>query len=271
MAYLPPLGRALRQGDLLSNVRAFALQGFDAKGVPSGVIRTYTTCVVVTQDCDLEQDYGARFPGDGEAVAEDKLLFGILLCGVYEEQQVRAGTHRGAAKHFSSKEWKPVIKNQDPRYQYLGHVEVANSCFVADFKDYFMVPSDFLYGQLDSDDVGRVAEMDSPWKEHLLQRFAWYLMRVGLPLNFDELKTLGQTLVNSRDIRLAAAVKLQELGRLNGDQIQSLTGMDMPGFETATEEFLGAQAEGNIAEPAVADLEPEIGTAVGPAPKLDTE
>jgi hypothetical protein len=181
MGYRAPQGRAIRQADLLSKVRSFQLTHFEAD-TPHGVTRTYSHAVVLTQDCDLEQDYAARF-GAGE-VSDDKKLFGILLCGAYDELAIKAGTHRPGAKKFGRAEWKPVTQNKEPRYQYLGYIPAADSVLVVDFKDYFMVPCDYLYGLLDGNGAERVCELDSPWRDHLLQRFAGYLMRIGLPTDF---------------------------------------------------------------------------------------
>ena len=97
------------------------------------------------------------------------------------------GKHRPESKSFNHKEWKPVERNQDPRYEYVGLVPGVGKCLVVDFKDFFMVPCEFLYSELAVGSVKRLAEMESPYKEHLLQRFAWYLMRVGLPVDFHQL------------------------------------------------------------------------------------
>jgi hypothetical protein len=188
MAYLAsPQGLALRQGDILGNVKAFSIKGFNNHGEPFGDLVTHRYTIVVTQDCDLEQDHGARFPKDGEDVFPDKLLFGVLLCGVYNEDDVKAGIHRPQAMKFGRREWKPVEHNKEPRYQYLGSVPSTNCKLVADFKDFMMVPCTFLYDELHAGNVQRVAEMNTPYKEHLLQRFAGYLMRVGLPIDFHRL------------------------------------------------------------------------------------
>ena len=185
MAYHQPSGHALRQGDILANVRVFKMRSLEAADAPAGVLQTYGYSIVVTQDCDLDQDHCARFPAEGTSQSPDKQLFGVLMCGVYPENTLMAGKHRERAKTFSrNKEWKPVTQNQDPRYQYLGFVPAARQVLVADFKDYFLVPCDFLYEEMDQGRVARLSEMKSPYKEHVLQRFAWYLMRVGLPVDF---------------------------------------------------------------------------------------
>ena len=188
MAYREPTGYALQQGDVLANVRAYSMEALGDDGIPLGVLREFTHSVIVTQECDLEQDYAARFPEWGRPVSPDKLLFGVILCGAYDEDELKSGQHRQQAKKFGKREWKPVKQNQDPRYQYLGYVPVANHILVVDFKDFFMVPCEFLYNELASGKVVRVSEMDIPYKQHLLQRFAWYLMRVGLPVDFENLK-----------------------------------------------------------------------------------
>jgi hypothetical protein len=187
MAYGTPEGIAIRQGDVLAGVRMFSLTNLSNPDSPEGVLTQYEYSVVLTQDCDLEQDFRARFAEGDESNSPDKLLYGVLLCSVHPEGKLKSGQHRAGAKQFGRNEWKPVVKNQDPRYQYLGTPTVGTEPWVVDFKSYFMVPCDFLYGELKQGAVKRAVEMKSPYKEHLLQRFAWYLMRVGLPVDFDQL------------------------------------------------------------------------------------
>src|SRR3989442_2935496 len=177
MAYSEPVGETLRQGDILAGVRAFYLDSV-AEGTARGELRTFSFSVIVTQDCDLEQDYAARYPVEQPSATPDKLLFGILLCGVYHDALVRAGRHRPAAQQFARKEWGFLEANRDPRFQHLGPVCAVGRPLVADFKDSFMVQSNYLYDEIRLGTVRRVTAMDSPYKEHLLQRFASYMMRV---------------------------------------------------------------------------------------------
>ena len=190
MAYRPPTGLAFKQGDILAGVRTFSLVSLDDEDRPTGELRRFSHSVIVTQDCDLEQDYSARFPDGEREVSPDKQLFGVTLCGAYPKDTLKAGKHRDQAKQFGSKEWKPVAQNKEPRYQYLGNIPGLGEPLVADFKDYFMVPCSFLYDELWAQRVLRLVEMESPYKEHLLQRFAWYLMRVGLPTDFADLPNI---------------------------------------------------------------------------------
>ena len=187
MAFSEPKGEALRQGDLIGSLRAYEvtrLEGEPAK--PSGLLHTYQHAIVLTQDCDLEQDFGARF---SEAVREDKLLQAVVLCGVHEYELVRAGTYRPGASRIRSDAAKIVRQNREPRYQYLGFVPQVGKCLVVDFKDFFALPCRLLYDELKSEGAPacRLASINSPYKEHIAQRYAWYSSRIGLPKNFDEL------------------------------------------------------------------------------------
>ncbi|HEV8201520.1 MAG TPA: hypothetical protein VGS03_16010 [Candidatus Polarisedimenticolia bacterium] len=168
----------------MGNVRAFELSRFE-EDVPVGTVVPYETAIVVSQDCDLEQDHVARFPAEGVVTNQDKLLFGIALCGTYDEALVKAGAHREGAAQLASKEWKPVVKNMMPRFQYLGFIPQIGKTLVADFKDLFFVPADYLYRSIADGDVQRLASLREPYREHVLQRFVNYVGRVGLPKDFE--------------------------------------------------------------------------------------
>jgi hypothetical protein len=182
MPYRSPQGDILRQSDILHNISTFVVTEIK-DDQPRGELLKRTYSIVLTQDCDLEQDYKARFDGN---VKEDKMLFGVLLCGVYPEASVKAGTHREGAQSYGSKEWKPLERGGEPRYQHLGYVPQAGLTLVADFKDFFIVPGDYLYSSLKdiANPTCRLAEINTPYREYIMQRFAWYIMRIGLPTQF---------------------------------------------------------------------------------------
>lgn len=186
MPYRDPQGHVLRQSDILRDISTFVVKEIQ-DDVPHGELLKREYSIVLTQDCDLEQDYKARFD---ENVTEDKVLFGVLLCGAYPENLIKAGTHRTGAQVYGNKEWKPLTRGGEPRYQYLGYVPQAECVLVADFKDFFVVPGDYLYSSLTDTDnpARRLAEIDTPYREHIMQRFAWYVMRIGLPTQFHLLE-----------------------------------------------------------------------------------
>lgn len=154
-------------------------------GVPTGTVREYSYAIILSQDCDLEQDYDVRHRGDESNI--DKKLFGTLLCGVHEEDEIRECGYRGRAARLGSSDWKPIRQNMSPRYQYLGYVPSPNCTLVVDFKDYFFLPLEYLYEKITQEKVTRWASMEAPWRDHLLQRFGFYMTRIGLPTNFHDL------------------------------------------------------------------------------------
>lgn len=191
MPYSAPNGQRLRQGDILGEVRAFELTAF-VDGQPTGPLREYSHAIVVTQDCDLEQDYDTRFSRVKRSNTGDKLLFSVILCGVYEEDAAKAGRHREGAATYSRVEWKQIVQNKQPRYQFLGYVPEVGKKLVADFKDFFFVPCSYLYDSIATGSTRRLSSMKEPWRDQVLQRFAFFLMRIGLPTDFHELEGPGE-------------------------------------------------------------------------------
>jgi len=189
--YFSSAEERLQQADLLSGVRAFQLDSFDGEQ-PVGRVHHYDHAVVMSQDCDLEQDFDARSSVGGAGNTADKLLFSVILCGAYTATSLKAGRHREGAAAFGSKEWKPIVQNKQPRYQYLGHVPGISEPLVVDFKDYFFVPGEFIYGEMRHGRATRISNVREPWRDQILQRFGFYLIRVGLPREFGELLPSAQ-------------------------------------------------------------------------------
>jgi hypothetical protein len=69
----------------------------------------------MTQDCELDLDYKARY----ERSAAHRLIDSVLLCDVDDAEQMR---QRGSVK--SSRAWEVVKINQNERYHLLGSVPV---------------------------------------------------------------------------------------------------------------------------------------------------
>ena len=184
--YVSPCAGSLRQSDIIGPVKIFEFKSAASSSVQVEE-RVYNYAAILSQDCDLEQDYVTREQADPEK--QDKLLYAVLMCGVYPEAVVLQGKHRRGAEDFKSQKtrWKLLQQNRDSRYQYLGYVEPVNKTLVADFKDYFFVPTAYLYEQVGQHLTVRQASMDSPWRDHLLQRFGFYMTRIGLPQDFHTL------------------------------------------------------------------------------------
>ena len=175
----------LRQGEILSNVmlpQAVRVANDDPDDRAVDLIRR-EWAVVVSQDCDLDLDYKARFPADGVAIAEDKKLAQVLLLWANTATAAR-GLIRG------SDQWKRIRQNNDVRYHVLQDAEPAVDAagegvpaLTIDFKQYFTVATDELYLQLQRGESRRRCRLSSPYLEHLSTRFAYYLARVAIPID----------------------------------------------------------------------------------------
>ena len=137
--------------------------------------------IVLTQDCDLENDYDNHTNGNND---NDKFLFSILVCPGYTAIDLKDGLHLEKLKlkmqHIDSKRWKIVQNNQNPRYHFLkGELIYQIPNIVIDFKHYYTIPRDDLYKNYKNHCIGSINEL---FRESLSQRFAYYLSRVGLPL-----------------------------------------------------------------------------------------
>lgn len=170
---------SLRQGEILSNVIRIqvdlAFPGTEEQRVDS-VEHGYA--VLLTQDCDLEQDFKAR----QQLNNPDKLLPNVLFCHVATAEQLRG------VKGINTDIWKRISQNKDERYHFLQKVDAALDSLQQgipelgiDFKHYFTIPTDELYKRIEIGEAKRRCVLVSPYLEHLSSRFAYFLSRVALP------------------------------------------------------------------------------------------
>ena len=92
--------------------------------------------VVLSQDCDLEQDYKDR---DSKNDKQDKHLDDILAIPLFLANSLKDGSHLSdlgyISEKYGSKEWKKIISNQNPRYHFLmSYEQFQVPALVADFK-----------------------------------------------------------------------------------------------------------------------------------------
>jgi hypothetical protein len=130
--------------------------------------------IIVTQDCDLEQDFRAR----NEQVRQDKLLPNVLLCIAQESSTVQVA---------GSNVWKRLRQNKDERYQFLERVPPELDALrqgipelVVDFKQYFTLPTDELYERVMSQ-AKRRCRLINEYLAHFASRFSYFQSRVALP------------------------------------------------------------------------------------------
>jgi hypothetical protein len=142
---------------------------------------THGYAVVLTQDCDLEQDFSVR----QKQIASDKLLPSVLFCEVATAEELF-----GRVKSLGSKLWDRIRINKDERYHFLQKIEADRDGLGLgmpelgiDFKRYFTIPTDEVYKRIEIGKAKRRCALVSPYLEHLSSRFAYFLSRVALPEN----------------------------------------------------------------------------------------
>lgn len=169
------------QGDIYRDVE-FVEYVVEKEGIIEVSKIVFPLVIVLTQDCDLEQDYKIRYPKIPPQ-NKDKLILSVLVAPIYNVEHVYSGEHlnqlgidmRNIPRNRTEGEF--LVSNQLPRYHYLIPDELPIAPSVIDFKHYFSVNVEYLKTK-NSDLVCQVPPL---FREDISQRFASYLARIGLP------------------------------------------------------------------------------------------
>lgn len=130
------------QGDIVKNVE-YIEHVSEKSGAIEIVKIIYPLAIVLTQDCDLAQDYKFRWSRQ-TSTNEDKWLMSVILAPLYNIEHVFTGEHLhdlGMKMNPINRNKTPgqnLRKNETPRYHYLEFppsTSIAPS--VIDFKHYF--------------------------------------------------------------------------------------------------------------------------------------
>jgi hypothetical protein len=170
----------LSHGDILRDIEHITnLQEISGELIISKVMYPYI--IILTQDCDLMQDF--RYRSDSEL--NDKLLMSVLVAPLYNAEMIYSGEHlhnlgrKAAVINKGKTDGKFLRKNQNPRYHYLEFPEeipIVDS--VVDFKHYFSVPVQYLEAQKETKFGCGVSKL---FREDISQRFSAFLSRIALP------------------------------------------------------------------------------------------
>ena len=170
------MDREIRQGEIISNVthHAYAIKpdgtdGFDMRQV--GFV------VVMTQDCDLLRDHNSR------RIGQSGVISGVLL---YEAEH--APTSR-ARFTINTSDWRKVSAHNMERFHLLQAASpecdlqfVGLPNLLIDFRRYFTVRPEELERQISIENGAcRRCRIETPYREHLQTRAAFYFQRVALP------------------------------------------------------------------------------------------
>ena len=196
-----PAAGPFRQGEILSSVwehRAIPVEPPDVEPPDndSATVELHAVqhpfLVAMSPDCDLDQDFAARFPDDYDGFVDEGheqkfreqsnryLLTHVILCDAFEEAEITVRI--AAGKDI----WKRVKTNQDQRYHHLGPAPVGEHGpeldVYLDFKRVFALPLESLYEAVQgAGEVERLAVIPSVYLHDLIQRFYAFQSRVGLP------------------------------------------------------------------------------------------
>jgi len=153
---------------------------------------TFPLVIVLTQDCDLEQD-SEYYINTGDAPSDDdKKLLSVIVAPLYNEELFLQGEHlndesikykmrsiKKKKKGNLTTEYRYLIENGIPRYHHLKFDQNDPIVdLVIDFKHYFTLNIEELMRIKDDRFVGKVSEL---YRESISQRFAYFLSRIGLP------------------------------------------------------------------------------------------
>ncbi len=174
--YAPsPSDGPLVQGEILSQIEQviFSLPPLQSPEDREFEVQVHPWVIVMTQDCDLAQDYRK---GVGSMTPN------ILFCEVSTAEELSKLLKGSDA----SARWTQIQQNKDPRYHFLQRAtpefdfqQQGLDEFGIDFKRYFTLPSGEVYSQL-TRSAKRHCFLNSPYLEHLAQRFSAFLSRVAL-------------------------------------------------------------------------------------------
>ena len=177
---------AINQCDIFRNVEFIEYVKEDGNAIEVSKV-VFPLAIVLTQACDLQQDYNARKKNIEEQRGnQDKFLISVIVAPIYNFEDFRQGTHLsqlGLAMESQGSRNKSkcenIIKNENKRYHYLSfpeEIELVES--VIDFKHYFTVTVGYLQS-IRNDQY--VCSIDILYRELILQRFSNFLSRIGLP------------------------------------------------------------------------------------------
>jgi hypothetical protein len=169
----------LRQGEILTGLiqLKLALDSLHSDEGPIFHPVAHPFAIVVTQDCDVIQDFIPRQQGQ---LSSDKIIPNVLFCEVTTAQELFSQIRGSDIK-------KRIKQNKDERYQFLEKVPLEDDALGEgllelgiDFKRYFSIPTDEVYLRL-KNGTRRRCRLFSPYLENFSSRFYYYQSRVALP------------------------------------------------------------------------------------------
>ena len=180
-------------GDIFRNVIIEKISNISNESYDVTTIE-FPYAILLSQSCDLLSDYKTRLSVmEGKKDNYNNALLSLLLFPMHNFDLFVKGEHM---QHFGWKmnrqERKPskystwgLVKNQDPRYHYFEFDRSTGlvPC-VIDFKHWFALESENVQNLFSSGCY--VGSLQPLFREQVLQRYANYLSRIGLPDEIEQ-------------------------------------------------------------------------------------
>jgi hypothetical protein len=169
------------QGDVIRDIE-FVEYVAERDGIVEVSKIVFPLCVVLTQDCDLEQDHNFRANASG---TQDKYLMSVLVAPLYNVEHVYDGSHLSELKLTMAEVPRKgntggfLRHNERPRYHYLEFpADTRIVASVIDFKHYFSANLTYLTQHKRTHFACRLGGL---FRQDVSARFAAFLARVALP------------------------------------------------------------------------------------------
>lgn len=183
--YAPSADGALRQGEILTNLKQFRLNIESLRsGKPLAEPIIHPFAIIVTQDCDCEQDYKPR----KDNIVSNAIIPSILFCEVVAAESLRYRDKGNKTVDINSTVWGQVRINKNERYHFLEEIPITEDSLgeglpelALDFKRYFTIPTEEIYYRIEIGEAKRRCRLVSPYLEHLTSRFNYFQSRIALP------------------------------------------------------------------------------------------
>lgn len=174
--------RRICQGDILRDIEVIDSYTKDAEGALEFDEITLPYIVVMTQDCDLDNDFKNRSETNPDK--HDKFLRTVLVCPAYIGVELKDGTHLDdlglKMEKWDSKRFRQIRDQNNVRYHFLdSDLKLQVPELVIDFKHYYAIPRDTLFRMYKEHYLVTINQL---FREFLSQRFSNYLSRIGLPI-----------------------------------------------------------------------------------------
>ena len=187
------IANSLRQGEILTDLVQIQvnLESIETLQNPTdylvnNVVHPYA--IIVSQDCDLEQDFNFRFHKRGK---ERHRLPSVLFCEVIEAEELVQGERN--QNIFQSKTVRKNFQdNNDYRFHFIQAIpeefDVLGQGLPElgiEFKRYFSMPTGEVYRRIKLSHTQRRCRLQSPYLEHFCDRFHYFNNRIALPEQYE--------------------------------------------------------------------------------------